>query len=107
MAIPEIFPVELKAELDAGEKPYLLDVREADELLISKLNIDKHIPLGEIADRLDELNPDANIVVICRTGGRSGRVTQFLIENGFKHVRNMAGGMNGWAATVDPTVKQY
>ncbi|MBX3119566.1 MAG: rhodanese-like domain-containing protein [Fimbriimonadaceae bacterium] len=107
MPTPEITPIALKAELDAGKKLYLLDVREAHELQISRLEIDTHIPMGEIADRVGELDADADIVVICRSGARSQRVTQFLLASGFRNVRNLASGMNGWAETVDPSLEQY
>ncbi len=107
MEIPEVTPMELKAELDAGQKPFLLDVREGFELEISKLNVDAHIPMESVPARLEELNRDDDIVVICRSGARSARVAAYLLQNGFSRVRNLASGMNGWAATVDPSLPQY
>jgi rhodanese-related sulfurtransferase len=100
-------PQELFAELEAGANPVLLDVREADELEISVLPGVVHLPLGELANRLDELDPEADTVVICRTGGRSGRATSFLQGQGFRRVRNLETGMNGWAQSVDPTMPVY
>ncbi|HMS54621.1 MAG TPA: rhodanese-like domain-containing protein [Fimbriimonadaceae bacterium] len=98
---------ELYQELQGENKPTLLDVREAHELAISSLDIDHHIPLGQLERRYTELNPEANIVVICRSGARSGSATHFLLKHGFSRVRNLVGGMNGWADTVDPTVTKY
>ena len=105
--VPEVTNKELQAELLSGQPPLVLDVREADELLTSRLEDIVHIPLGELPDRLGELDKSARIVVVCRTGGRSGHATQFLTDNGFRDVRNMIGGMNGWAKDIDSTMKTY
>lgn len=107
MEIKEVTPVELNAELIGEFPPVLLDVREADELVISVLPNVIHIPMGEIQDRFGELDLNSDTVVICRSGGRSGKVTQFLMGQGFRSVRNMATGMNGWAETVDPSLETY
>ncbi len=98
---------ELAEELNSGKNLVLLDVRGEDELEISKLDGVVHIPMGEVPLRYQELNQDDEIVVICRTGNRSEKVSGFLAKNGFEHVRNMVGGMNGWADEVDPTVEKY
>jgi rhodanese-related sulfurtransferase len=107
MNVPEISPTELKSELDAGIHVFLLDVREDVELAISALPNIVHVPMNEVPDRIGELPNDANIVVVCRSGARSGRVTAYLQQLGFLSVRNLATGMNGWAQTVDPTVTTY
>lgn len=107
MEIKEVAPVELNAELIGEFPPVLLDVREADELEISVLPNVIHIPMGEIQDRFGELDPDSAIVVVCRSGSRSGKVTAFLNGQGFRSVRNLATGMNGWAETVDPNLETY
>ncbi len=103
----QITPVELAIELDGPNPPVLLDVRESHELQISALPGIVHIPMNQIPARLGELDKLANIVVVCRVGGRSGTITQFLLANGFPNVRNLATGMNGWARTVDSTIHQY
>ena len=103
----EVSPVELNAELESGAQITLVDVREADELEVSVLPNVIHIPLGVFPDRFTEIPKDANIVVICRSGGRSGRATQFLEGQGYANVRNMATGMNGWASTVDSSLPVY
>ncbi len=107
MIPPEVTPSELNAELNSPKPPLLLDVREADELEISALPNIVHIPMNELPQRLDELDREADIVVICRTGNRSGKVTAFLLGQGFARVRNLTAGMNGWATEVDPSVAQY
>lgn len=105
--IPEIDPVSLRAELDGPNPPRLLDVRESDELEICKLDGVVHVPMGEIPSRLSELDREAEWVVICHGGTRSGRVTAFLQEQGFDKVRNLAGGMTGYSQKVDPSVPVY
>ncbi len=107
MNVPEISPSELKSELDAGTQVFLLDVREDVELAISALPNIIHVPMNEVPDRIGELPKDANIVVVCRSGARSGRVTSYLQQLGFSQVRNLATGMNGWAQSVDPSVTTY
>lgn len=107
MPAPIVNPTELKAELDSGKKLFLLDVRESDELEVSKIEGITHIPLGEIESRFSEVPKDEEIVVICRSGGRSDRAAQFLIGQGYENVRNMATGMNGWVTTVDPSQPTY
>jgi adenylyltransferase/sulfurtransferase len=103
----EVTPSELNEEIKSGGAHFLLDVREANELEISVLPNVVHIPLGEIADRINEIPLDENVVVICRSGARSGRVVEFLKANGYERVRNLATGMNGWATTVDPNIPTY
>lgn len=98
---------ELSEELKAGKPLLLLDVRDADELEISKLEGVLNIPMGEVPIRRDEIDPEADIVVICRTGNRSEKVAKHLASNGYGRVRNLVGGMNGWAEEVDPTMATY
>lgn len=105
--IPEITPIELKQKLDRGEPVVLLDVREAFELQISRLPYFVHIPIGEIAERLHELNSADEIICFCRTGNRSGKVTQFLQSIGFRKVKNLKGGINAYAQEVDPSLPIY
>lgn len=105
--VPEVEPVELAAELRGPNAPMLLDVREDEEREISVLEGDVHIPMAELLDRLDELDRTANMVVYCRTGNRSARVTAYLLARGFTNVRNLAGGINEWARLVDPSLRTY
>jgi rhodanese-related sulfurtransferase len=98
---------QLRAELDSGTKPILLDVREPDELDISRLDGVTLIPMGEIPDRYNELDPNADIVLVCRSGSRSAKVMAFLDEMGFTRLRNLDGGMNAWATEIDPSLPVY
>lgn len=98
---PEIDVHEAKARATAGA--FLLDVREQNEYdTVHIAGIDLLIPLGEINQRYSELPQDKEIVVTCRSGGRSARATQFLIEKGYNAV-NMAGGILAWYREDLPT----
>lgn len=92
---------------DNGNDVTVLDVREYHEYDICNIEGSVLIPLGEIADRLDELNPDDEIVVHCHHGGRSMRATQYLKDQGFKNVKNLAGGIDAWAEKFDPDMPRY
>jgi rhodanese-related sulfurtransferase len=106
-AIPELEPLELKRRLDAGESVAVLDVREPWELAIARLPGTLHIPLGELPARLSELDPNAELVVMCKVGGRSLRAAQFLAARGFSRVANLAGGIDAWARDIDPSLSGY
>jgi len=86
---------ELPVELPDGVT--LLDVREHDEWAAGHAPQAQHIPMGEIAERLGDLPADSGVYVICRTGGRSARVTAFLNANGWD-ATNVDGGMESWHA---------
>jgi rhodanese-related sulfurtransferase len=107
MPIAEVTPAELRAELDAGKKLFLVDVREDHELKISKLEGIVHIPQDELSTRFEEIPMDSDVVVICRTGGRSGRACEFLAMQGYTRMRNLVTGMNGYAETVDTSMPTY
>ena len=77
---------------------YLLDVREPDEWAAGHAPGAHHLPMMEIPARLAEVPADAEVVVVCRSGGRSGQVTSYLMGNGWDNVRNLDGGMQSWAA---------
>jgi rhodanese-related sulfurtransferase len=105
--IPQLSPAEVKQRLDNGGALVLLDVREPQELVLAALPGAVHIPMGEIAGRLHELDPDAEIVVFCHHGIRSASVARFLAERAFAHVANLAGGIDAWSMHVDPSVPRY
>src|SRR5271168_4577581 len=104
--IPQITPVELKRRLDAGEEVFVLDVREPHEYQIVNIGAPL-IPLGDLPNRLNELDPNREIVVHCKSGGRSQRAAEFLQKSGFKNVVNLAGGITAWATDVDPKLPKY
>jgi adenylyltransferase/sulfurtransferase len=105
--VPEIEPVELKRRIDAGERPYVLDVREPWEFAISSLAGSTNIPLNEIPLRLKELDADSDIIVMCKAGGRSRSAAAFLLARGFKKVGNLHGGIDAWACDIDPGLPTY
>ncbi len=88
---------------DNGNNVVVLDVREYHEYDICNIEGSVLIPLGEIADRIDELSEDDEIIVHCHHGGRSMKATQFLKDKGFKNVKNLAGGIDAWAEKYDQT----
>jgi sulfur-carrier protein adenylyltransferase/sulfurtransferase len=102
----EIQVEELKRRLDAGEDIYVLDVREPHEYQIA--NIGGHlIPLGDLPNRVHELDTSREIVAHCKSGGRSAKAVTFLRQAGFKRVHNLAGGITAWADRVDPKMPKY
>ncbi|MBI3939257.1 MAG: molybdopterin-synthase adenylyltransferase MoeB [Acidobacteria bacterium] len=103
----ETTPVELKERLDRGDPIFILDVREPHEYQICRLPGSHLIPLGEIPKRLSELNSADDIVVHCKMGGRSAKAVDFLRQAGFKKLKNLKGGIDVWAQTVDPSMPRY
>jgi adenylyltransferase/sulfurtransferase len=104
--IPEISVEELKAKLDKKEKFVLLDVREPHEYEIAKIPGSKLIPLGELQNRVGELDKGSQLIVHCKMGGRSARAVQFLRAQGFD-ATNVAGGIHDWSEKIDPSVPTY
>lgn len=102
-----VTPVELKAQLDSGDRPVLLDVREPQEWEIAHLTGATHMPMGSIPDRVAELDPESEIVVYCHHGVRSAAVVDWLRAAGFRRVHNLAGGIDRWSLDVDPTLPRY
>jgi len=104
---PEISVRDLRAKRETGEPFVLLDVREPDELAVVSLPWAKAIPMGDVPQRLGELPPGAEIVVMCHHGGRSERVTRFLNANGFPQAVNLAGGIDAYAEEIEPELARY
>lgn len=86
-------------ELLKNVEPNIIDVREDDEVAAGMIPDAKHIPLGSIESRMDELDKSKEYIMVCRSGGRSGRAAQILENQGFK-VINMTGGMMAWEGEV-------
>ena len=103
----ELSPAQLKQRLDEREPLVLLDVRQDWETRLCKLDNSLHIPIEEIELRTEELDPAAEIVVYCHQGVRSAAVADYLRQRGFKNVRNLQGGLDYWARTVDPAMRRY
>lgn len=106
MAVAEITPTEFVARRERGESLTLLDVREDWELGVASVPDVVHIPMGEVADRLGELDRGREVVVLCRSGRRSLQVANFLQQNGFRAV-NLAGGILAWSRDLDATIPTY
>ena len=106
-AIPEMSPHELKRRMDAGDPFELIDVREPVEYEIARIDGAKLIPLGEIAERLDELEREQPIIVHCHSGKRSAQAVRLLQQRGFAKVYNLEGGIDAWSEQIDPNVPQY
>ena len=106
--IPQITVQELKRRLDAHEDVFVLDVREPHEVQIVNIGAPL-IPLGQLANRVGELTPQKGreIVVHCKSGGRSQKAALILKSAGFTHVENLAGGILAWAEKIDPTLPKY
>jgi molybdopterin/thiamine biosynthesis adenylyltransferase/rhodanese-related sulfurtransferase len=104
--VPQISVTDYKRKRDQAEDIYLLDVREPHEFQIA--NLGGHlIPLGDLPSRIAELDPNREIVVHCKMGGRSQKAAEILQQAGFKKVQNLAGGITAWSDQVDPTVPKY
>ena len=103
----DITPVALKARLDRGDALQIIDVREPNEYQINRIPGSVLIPLGEIPRRYAELDPDRELVMQCKMGGRSAKAADFLRSVGFKKVLNLQGGILEWIDKVDPTQPKY
>jgi rhodanese-related sulfurtransferase len=95
-----VFGPQVPSVIPTGVSPeaYLLDVREPDEWAAGHAPGAHHVPMMEVPARMAEVPADAEVVVVCRSGGRSGQVTSYLMGNGWDNVRNLDGGMQSWAA---------
>jgi sulfur-carrier protein adenylyltransferase/sulfurtransferase len=103
----DISAVALKQRLDRGDALTIIDVREPNEYQINRIAGSSLIPLGDVPQRYKELNPDDEIVVHCKMGGRSAKAADFLRSVGFKKVLNLTGGILDWIDKVDPTQPKY
>jgi rhodanese-related sulfurtransferase len=106
--IKDITPLEFLERRSGGADLTLVDVREDWEVTLAPVPAEiVHIPMGQIADRLGELDPARETVVICRSGGRSLEVARFLSTHGFDSVYNLTGGILAWSRDLDPRIPQY
>ena len=105
-AIPQMTVQELKQRIDQGEAPVVIEVREPFEYQICNIGA-RLIPMNEVPARLDEIPRDREVIIQCKSGGRSQRVAEFLQQSGYTNVANLSGGILAWAATIDPTMPTY
>ncbi len=103
----DISPAAFAEQRDAGETWQLVDVRETWEIEIASVPQSIHIPLVEIPSRQTELDADKPVAVLCHSGGRSAKVANFLADQGFSRVANIAGGIDAWAQQVDSALPRY
>jgi adenylyltransferase/sulfurtransferase len=104
--IPQLSVKELKSRLDAGEDVQLIDVREPYEYQIAQIG-GKLIPQNDVPQRLAEIDRNREVVVHCRSGARSQRIAEFLVQAGYPKVVNLAGGILAWSDEIDPRVQKY
>ncbi|MEZ4722831.1 MAG: rhodanese-like domain-containing protein [Flavobacteriales bacterium] len=102
----EITVSELKARMDANDDFQLIDVREVNEYEYCNIGGDL-IPMGEIMMNLDKISRDKDVVIHCKSGGRSSAMVQALMSRGFDNVINLRGGIMAWAAEVDQSIPTY
>ncbi len=104
----EMTATELKQRLDKGDDIQIIDVREDNEVAIARIPNSVHIPLGQVLNRMSEIDPNRDTVVHCKMGGRSARAIEALKRSGFSgNLINLKGGIIAWSNEVDPTVPKY
>ena len=103
----KLSPLEFVELKNKERKWQLLDVREPWEIKISNISDSINIPMNNIEEKLDELKKDDPIAVLCRSGIRSAKVAEILINKSFAEVANIEGGINEWAQSVDENIQQY
>ncbi len=109
-AVPELTPEQFCSrwpDKTDSDQVVLLDVREPAELQLAELQGAVRIPMREVPQRLHELDRETALVVVCHVGARSRQVAEFLLGAGFKHVFNLAGGIDACSQTIDPHVPRY
>jgi rhodanese-related sulfurtransferase len=91
-----ILPSEVKKRLSQGEQLNIIDVREDEEVAQGAIQGSRHIPLGQLPERYQEIDRTHEIILVCRSGGRSSRAYEFLQMLGITGLKNMTGGMLAW-----------
>jgi adenylyltransferase/sulfurtransferase len=104
--IPQLTVKELKRRIDAGEDLFILDVREPYEYKIAQIG-GKLIPQNDVPNRLAEIDRNREVIVQCRSGVRSQKIAEFLKQQGYPRVVNLAGGILAWADEIDPKMQKY
>ena len=104
----EMTATELKQRLDNGDDIQIIDVREDNEVAFARIPNSVHIPLAQVLNRMNEIDPNRETVVHCKMGGRSARAIDALQRSGFKGTLiNLKDGIIGWSNEVDPSVPKY
>jgi adenylyltransferase/sulfurtransferase len=103
----EINPADVKARIDRGEKLVLVDVREAWEYEVCRIEGARHVPLGSLAASLETLPDVDEVICYCHHGMRSLDAAAWLRFQGFEKAKSLEGGIERWSVEVDPTVPRY
>jgi sulfur-carrier protein adenylyltransferase/sulfurtransferase len=106
-SVSQFGPRELAERLAQPDRPLLVDVRQLEEWQLCHLAGAIHVPMDQLAQRLDELDRECEVVVYCHHGIRSQLAAQFLLRQGFKRVRNLVGGIDAWSVEIDPSTPRY
>ncbi len=105
--LEEITPSEFKRRRESGELWILLDVREAWEIGIARIDKTMDIPMSEVPSRVAELDATQAIAIICHSGQRSAQVASYLVQCGFDRVANIMGGIDAWSLDIDDSIPRY
>ncbi|MBY0273938.1 hypothetical protein K2Z84_01260 [Candidatus Binatia bacterium] len=105
--VSEISVTDLSRRIAEPNAPVVLDVREPQEIAIARFPGALEIPMQSVPSRIAELDPNAEVFVLCHHGMRSAHVAEYLAEQGFTRVGNVTGGIDAWALMVDPSVPRY
>lgn len=104
----QITSTELKQRMDNGDDIQIVDVREDFEVAMGQIPNAVHIPLGQVLNRMGEIDPTRETVVYCKMGGRSARAIDALQRSGYSgKLINLQGGIIGWSNEVDPSIPKY
>lgn len=107
MTVKQLSATELKSKIQREETLFLLDVREPHEFQYAHIANSVLIPLNQIPNRLGELDPQQEIVVICHHGMRSQQAANYLVQSGYKKIANLTGGIDAWSCTCDSSIPRY
>ncbi|MGY6274939.1 rhodanese-like domain-containing protein [Methylomonas sp. MgM2] len=107
MPITQYTVYQLQKDIENGKKLLLLDVREPNEYAFAHIDGSLHIPLRLLSERVDGLDKEQDIVVVCHHGMRSQQACLFLEQYGFNRLYNLKGGIDAWSLNCDPTIPRY
>ncbi|MBT3648568.1 MAG: rhodanese-like domain-containing protein [Flavobacteriales bacterium] len=102
----EISVTELKRRMDAGDDVQVIDIRERNEYDYCNIGV-QNIPMGELMTNLDQVAQDKDVVLHCKTGGRSSSMVQALMARGYNNVINLTGGIYAWSDEIDSSIPKY
>jgi len=107
MGYEDISPTELTARIEGGEVVNLIDVRELEEYELARIEAARLLPLSRFNEWAKTLDPNDEFIFLCHHGMRSAHVCTVLAREGFKNLRNLAGGIDRWSSEVDRSVPRY